>query len=156
MTTCTKHRTRFPSREKVSASLRPNQRNLSITLLDVVLLVLWGVLTFFGLSIQLYAALDRPSFPTAGSSRHSSRRRSSGRSRSRRGHSRRKTRLSRRRSVATVPIDDVLVIANGRRSGQIRPSAPPTEHADESQPLLYVNVLESTTPERRPSGYNAI
>ena len=137
-------------------------KNLLLTMMyisDIVLVSLWAVLTFFGLSIQIYASLDRPAFPSASSS-PVYRRHSSSRSRSRRSKSRRaKSRAKRLRAAATVPIDDVLVIANGRRS-VARPAVPLTvENADENQPLLYVFEAPSSairTPERHPSGYNAI
>lgn len=114
--------------------------------LDLVLLIVWAVLGFLGISLQLFASLDKPPFPPPAtctthprSSRSNSRTRSP---RSRRHSTSRRRSRTKRSVLRSLPVDDVTL----RRSGLVRASAPPIEHADENQPLLY--VVESVTSDR--------
>lgn len=117
---------------------------------DRVLLIIWAILGFVGLSLQLYASMGQPSFPTKRRSQTARPRRirsrsSSSSSRSKRRRSKHRSRS--RRTVSSRSLVNPIEESVSRRSGLVRASAPPTEHADETQPLLY-EIQSASSPGR--------
>lgn len=132
---------------------------------DVILLITWFILSLVGMSLQVYSSLDQPPFPSNHNSccpsgvvdlntvnvtsyqvNESRVRRRSGRSgrrhRSRRsstGSGRVRSSSTRRNAQVTVIDPSALNMVRPGSGNQViivRPSAPPTETADEIRPLL--------------------
>lgn len=133
---------------------------------DVILLISWFILSLLGMCLQVYSSLDQPPFPSNNNSccrprdldlntvnvtsfhvNESRARRRSGRSGRRRhrsrsrsiGSGRVRSSSTRRNAQVTVIDPDVLSIVGSGSGNQViivRPSAPPTETAEEIRPLL--------------------
>lgn len=128
---------------------------------DVILLITWFVLSLVGMCLQVYSSLDQPPFPSNNNSccrprvvdlntvtvasypvesrgrRRSGHRRRRSRSRSI-GSGRVRSRSTRRNAQATVtdPTTSNIVGSGSSQVVIVRPSAPPTEAAEEIRPLL--------------------